>query len=902
MAIAVSQAYKDVHARRSGKRARVVVRYKRRYFDAGAVAFAYEANWQVLRHRDIVDPGEIVDQLDTAEPNVFKSSTVTLRLNNAKNQWVRSVNDPSVFAADALSANGYYDDQTIFQVLYGYELPDGTWEDCPQFTGYAFDYTPIPRMGHMDVAISASLLAEKCAATKVNTPVTGESMALSVVDEPLNPSPGDGTTAILKTTATGVISVANVKANGTALTLTTDYTVSIPTDGTAAAITLVSPAAQSGKALTWSGVTKDLLTTSSGVTLIAKVYQNGTVMTQGADYTISIPSVVGPGQITLVDPTLWVGKTFTWDGSKGSLNKTVEQAVAMYCDAAGITSGARSIQTVLFPGGLSSSKTINTQTDWAAGTLLQNVSTTGIPGSLIRKWYLLDDFSDGDYTANPTWTVAANNGSISVSSSALNVATSDLTGVAVPEARFTTLYTPFSKADGCWRFRAKGNIHARFLVDSAAMDGFGMGVSTGNGYTVQISQYNDSITLVGSGVLGSAGSLSLGSGYNEIRVTRSDGGLISVFLNGTAVITVTDMTYSTPGFFIVSAPARDVPGYGWVGQSGSITDIYWSQDQDGVSTFSSATATGEYQFDLLATPTALGTLDHFEVLNGGSLVLKTACAPDSGGTPGTYDALQALGAGNAMVSTPRRWLKIHAELTPAVGAFISPELQKLVAHFTASTVTLSLVAPTSGTAWDKIQVYARMCNYETGWDATGKFFFRSRTVSGDAVVDLDPWTNIVDLDDTHPGWDRVFNIGHASQPPYEYYYGKDDAGEAEPTSERRFGPIPRDLNFSGELVANDAQIGRAAAQTSYQDNHLPRWRCRISGKLVPWLEMSDPVNVNFVTDPKMLDVVAGDPLQKDGFAGAQGVALAIKKKMKVVGRTKKLKGAIGDLLLEEILS
>jgi len=887
MAIAVSQAYKDVQARRGGKTARVVVQYKRRYFDTGAVAFAYEPNWHTLAQRDFLDPGEIVNQLDVAEPSIFKSSTVTLRPNNTRNQWVRSVNDPSVFAADALAPNGYYDDQTLFQILYSFLLPDGTWGDCAQFTGFAADYTPLPRTGEMQILVSASLLAEKCAAVKVNTTVTGEAVANSVVNEPLNPSPGDGTTAVLKTTSTGVIKVVNVKANGVALTLTTDYSVSIPTDGTAAAITLVSPAAQNGKVLTATLITKNLLTASQAVTLIKTVYADGVALAQGGDYTYALPtSLVGPAQITLVDPTLWIGKAFTWDGAKGQLTKKVEEAVALYCDASGIGSGSRNIQPVIFPGGLSSSKTVDTESDWEAGTLLQNLTTTLTPGSIFKKWFLIDDFSDGDYTANPPWTVAANNGSVSIVSSALQLTATNL---------LTSVYTASQFTLGTFRYRFKGVGSVYFMADSNANSG---GNPTGNWYRLTIDNVAGTVSFVRPFfTIATASGLSLGSGFNEFRVTRDAGGNFNVFLNGTQIISAADSTYSASSYMFVVCPWN---GAGTV--TAAITDIYTSSELDGIGAVSGSATIAELVFNLLATPAALGMLDHFEVLNGGAVVYKTASAPDSAGSPGTWDALQVLGAGNQMASTPRQWLKLRVEINPGTGLYVSPEVQKLVAHFTSSTVTLSQVAPTSGTAWDKIQVYARMCNYETGWDASGVFFFRSRTVSGAAVLALDPWTNVIHVDDTHPGWDRVFNIGHASQPPYEYYYTKTDAGEAEPTSERRFGPIQRDLDFSGELVANDAQIGKAAAQTAYQDNYRPRWRCRAQTKLAPWLELSDPVTLTFVPDRKLLESIAGDPLQASGFAGAQGVALAVNKKMKIVGITKKLAAATADLLLEEILS
>jgi hypothetical protein len=920
MALTVTQNYKDVQSRRSGKAARITVQYKRRYFDAGAVAFVYESAWRTLSMRDVVDPGDIVSQLDTTEPGIFKSSTVTLRLRNHDNRWFRSVNDPSIFAADAVATSGYYDDYTLFQILDGHRLPNGDWEDVPQFTGYAFDFTPIPKSGYVEVPISASLLAEKCGATKVNTAVTTEAVADSVTDETLNPSPGDGSTAILKTRSGNVISVTSVKADGVALTLTTQYTVSIPTDGTPATITLVSPATWNGKALTWSGVTGDLLTQSLAVASVSTLFADGSALIQGEDYTVSIATdAVGPAKITLVDATLWIGKSFTWSGTKGVINKKVEEAVALYCDAAGITSASRSIQAVLFPGGLSSSKTIDSQGDWEAGTLLQNITTVSAPGSIRRSWTLIDDFSDNDYTANPVWTVRDSGGGFGSASVSFSAASGYL---AVAESggsgfKIFALDTPWSRSTGSYRFTVNvvsfsaagvsngndGQVIMFFQTAAASSTGqvtgyglrFNLNYDAGSNNQVQLVRIDGTNTSSGA-VLANLGTFTTGS--HIWTVSRDGSGNFTVYRDGVSIGTATDNTYGTSAQFgvtgVISASSDSL--------SIRLDDIYWSDSLDNTTASSSAAAVAEYQFNLLTTPSALGRLDHFEILNGGSILLETASAPDSGGSPGTWEALQAIDGSNQMLSTPQQWLKIRVEITAASGTAASPELQKLVAHFTTSTVTLSQVAPTSGSVWDKIQALAQMCNYETGWDESGVFYFRSRSVTGDAVIAIDPWTNLVDLDDTHTGWDRVFTVGHASQTPYEYFYGSADAGEAEPTSERRFGSIPLDLDFSGELLANDSVIAKGAAQLAWEEFHLPKWRCRATIKYTSWLQMSDAVSLTYVPDPKMLDNVVGDPLQKPGAAGAVGIALAIAKKMKIVGITRQQKARTMQLLLEEILS
>lgn len=830
--ITVTQAFKDVHARRSGKDARVLIRYKRRRWDTATLDYVYESSWQTLQMRDFVDPGEIPSQLDVGEPNVFKSTAITLRLRNTDNRWHKSANSPSIFAAGGEAADGWDDYKTLFQVTWGYKLADGTWEDIPQFTGYAYDFTPLPGQGYMQVSVSASLLAERTAASKINTKVTGGALNIP-----------------------GTSPLTNIH----------------------------------------DGVTADLTTDEVGVISVTKVYADGTQLVLEEDYTVAGTREVGAATVTLLEPGLWSGMEMTWDGYTGQMDKTIEQLVALLCDEMGVTSSSRAIQNVVYPGGLSASRTLDSEAEWAAGLSLSNVSATLTPGSLRASWSLLDDFSDGEYANNPTWSVIAIGGGGSITAAGGELAVSSGGTVNAGSA----ISTPLAQTTGTWQFRMKSNAdtttggYVAFFTNSTAFasgnldgPGYAIRIASGNAYFVRYSGTSPSVpvTIISIG--------SVGTGYHTYRITRTSAGEWEVFLDGVSVGTATDTTYTSAGYFIV---------WQTVGFSGNLTttvdDIYYSPD------INPTTYVADYQYNLGSTPAALGTITTLETLNGGTITVQTATAPDSGSSPaapGAYDAFQVLGAGGQMQSTPRQWLKIRVTFTLASGSLVSPQLHKLVARFTSSVVTVSLAMP-SGSVWDQVQKYAKMANYETGFDASGTFFFRARAVSGDTVIDLTPWKNISGPpDDTHPGYDEVVNIGRVNAGGQEFFYDKDDAAEVEPTSERRFGPIEKPLDFSGDLLANDVQLAQAIAQVQYEDNKDPYFRCRVPIKHVPWLELSDPVSLTWVPDPKMIENYAGDPLQLPGFAGPQGVALAIERRMKVVGITKKLLACQADLLLKEL--
>ena len=813
MAQAVSQAFKDIWARRSGKEVVVEVRYRRRYFD-GSFNETWETEWTTLAPSEYVAPGEISLQLDTAAPNIFKETTVTLRLNNLDGRWRRSVNDPSVFAADAVAENGYRDQGTEFQIRWLYKLDDGTFEACDLFTGYAVDFLDVPEYGVMDVPVRNTWKLRHTSSEIVD--IVG-----AVTPEACVPPTCDGSNANFDTTSEGIIKVETVYLDGVEL--------------------------------------------------------------EPTEYTVSVPTGVSPATITLLDPLAASGKDVTWDGTKGKQGLQIEEIMAFLAEEGGYTSGNRTLDTVVYPSGLSGSQTLDSKAEWDTGTTMTNVDTARSPGALRQNWRLLDDFATGTIAR---WTLYI--GSIAGAAGyQLDMGSTggSGTGLAFAHARST----------GSWQFKVIGvglSAHVFFMVNNLSVLG-GDWVG-GSGYALYFLPGTSTVQLIRN----DAGTRTVLAGWSTgsagiWRITRDDDGVINVYKDTVLIGTATDSTYSDGAYIAVNCQSA--------GGSLSVDDFYYAETVDAAGAVAT-TFVAEYIFDLQSVPAALGRLVHSETLNGGTVTLQTATAPDSGGSPGTFEALQAIDGDGYMLSTPEQWLKIRIEGAQSSSSSLPPEVLHIVAYFTVSTVTVTLWKPT-GSIWSQMQLWAKVSGYELLINASGRLIFRSRNVSASAVLHIDQNNAIVRVGNCSNGYDKVRTIGTVTFGDNTVSYTAADAGETGLTCRKLHGPVEETEDYSGVFLANDVNIALARAQGIHDARHLAKREHRTTVKLIPWLELSDPLTETYVRDGRQVaGVVAGDPLPDAGWAGPAGTAFLNAFPGKVVGMTLKPRQALADLQMEEILS
>ena len=842
MAQDVSEEFKAAWRRKSWGDSRYRVSWKRRYWNGADVIL--EAAWTELSNARIIKRvPAMTQQLDSERQDEFLITQFALEVANEKMQWIESLNSPSMFAADTVAELGYIAKRSEVQIEFGLKLASGLFEYVPVFIGVVMK-APICRS---DSAVAEVTLWSRAAYLQTEPEVIHDTLGPL---EDCSPATGDGVTTVFKTTSSGIRSIDDVQVNAMSKTPgeTNDYTVSDLNENKRATITfaVAPPATQTIKA----------------------------------------------------------------SGTKWKLNLSIEDIFGLVCDAAGLDAGDREIDPVIFPG-LSGFKQVDTQDEWNAvgiagwnSQLQQNVETISRPGFIRKRWHLIDDFSDLDYTADPQWYELA--GGVNFSA-----ATGELTGNSTVNFLQLNLTLPVS---GTFSFRMKrtsGSTYLRLLAKSGTI-----GFPGTPGYQIAVRMNATRVALVKMNATAETDILL------QCNTDTDDVVKVSYDLS-TGKIWLAVQGQTTPDG--TQSDTTDLPdldtsnvAFYCTGQ-GAVDDIYFSKaalpmsltDQGDFPVASTPRYESEW-FDLVANPDSWAALEYVVELFGGTISWYTNVA-DEGvpGQPGAADGWVALDASDIPQSNLKRFVKVAFELTTAGtnGDITSPEVDLYRLNFTTSNVFISVVNLAGvPTLWAVLERYASPPGYEFGFRANGKLFLRRKAQVPTSVVDLTQENAIIAVGEYDPGDDRVQNVGRVRHDDLLSEYDKTSAGEAEPTSERIYGRIansPEDL--SGILFANDVNIADARARIIYENGFRRKRRWRITVWLIPWLELSDGATISYFDDPIMKATVWGDPALKWGsdfmsIGEAQNV-LARSQLVKVLEWTPDLlEYAQSSALVEEVLS
>lgn len=824
-----SAEFKELWQKKIGNAERRRVGYKRLYYNGSA--YVNEADWTYLYESDFVGWGEIPWELDSPLQNVFSSGIVTLLLNNERNQWVESDAPPSFFAADDVAPLGYKLYKTLFQLQVGNTLSSGTVEWVSQFTGYALRSMLVSSSGIAEIRLESkgAFLLEKSDASVVHDTITLENCS---------PATGDGANLIFKTTSTGVGEITDLQVNGVSY-LRTDYSVDN-------AGTVESPN-NDGKAI----------------------------------ITISDAPGLAPG----------MGQTVKVSLVKWKQAQKIDTLLGLIADAAGIGSGDRDLSPIQLAVAAAGTHTIDTQSDWNAGTKTF-IDSVFLAGSIFKALHI-DYFEDEDLTSNPAWTTTAGSPVIVANAwgDGINMmgnadSASVQTGVAV------------TQSGTAFKYRFRGSVGANALGDDAlALVVMSSNVTgDGNGYRLNIvnhtaiPRYEVRLERLDAGVitiLGTYMATAADTNPRSVIMERDSGGNWTVTVDGVEVLSgITDSNYTTGSYVVTQKSDATLIG-----------QIAYDPMVDGV--WESAA------IDLGGVPSALGILSLLVVLNSGIVLMETKTAPDSAGSPGAFEAYAATAANGQMASTPQQWLKIRLTLTNV--GWDSPRVDRLIVNFSTSDITVSLADLSNLTGQQAFEQYAALVDYETGDDGDGKRFFRSKVPSETPALELTQENGIIEVLEYDPGHDDVRTVAQVTFGEHQSTFDAAAAGESSPTSEDQYGRIPLQLDMTGVLLENDINLADARAELGYSRNKLPKRKLRIRMWACAWLEDGDRIIATVIDQPRAGRDInpAIDPLATidDRLTiGDPKNVLALRLPMKMLQYRPNYDTDEAEALLEEILS
>lgn len=301
------------------------------------------------------------------------------------------------------------------------------------------------------------------------------------------------------------------------------------------------------------------------------------------------------------------------------------------------------------------------QAYWLTGSMVNTDAYSNV-GWIQRLWFLIDDFADGDYTANPAWTVGA------LSTGAFSAAANYLEKTWTTSGTSSFLYLPFTKAYGLWRFKmwrtdssSTDHVEYSFISDGSII---------GNGYKFRIRRTfagGESHTLIrvdaGSETnLWNADSIAADANYVH-TITRDSSGVFTIYRNGVSVgTTAPDNTYTASShLLLISSPS----GAGGTSGSHYWDSLWFSPSIDATTVASTETnVQGVWTSPVIdqgASVTAEGLFTKFDSLPAGTSVTYYTRTSDTG--VGAWEPWEVATPGSAITSVVKRYIQVKIELS-----------------------------------------------------------------------------------------------------------------------------------------------------------------------------------------------------------------------------------------------
>lgn len=169
-----------------------------------------------------------------------------------------------------------------------------------------------------------------------------------------------------------------------------------------------------------------------------------------------------------------------------------------------------------------------------------------------------------------------------------------------------------------------------------------------------------------------------------------------------------------------------------------------------------------------------------------------------------------------------------------------PTLLLNLIDLTTSTVLISMASMNSRSALDVLKELASIADFEIGMDGSGKFFFRNKSPAATAVATLND-SNIEIVQSVSTGWDRVFNTIRATYGGFVKVADSVSEADPAPTSVTRFGVKPLNLSGGQLLFEADVDLATMMAKRYFGRYKEPKRRIVLIARFMPELDLGDRV-------------------------------------------------------------